>query len=476
MRNTIRNIGIVSATALCSAAAQEGSAVPARQPNVILLFTDDMNYSGPSCYGSRWDMPTPAIDRLAAEGVRCTDAYVSGPTCGPSRMGLMTGRMQTRFGAEFNGPRKEGVGLPLSEKTLADRMKALGYATGLVGKWHLGGDENVGAEYHPHKRGFDYFYGFYGSMVHFFRSAHIFRGMEQVKDEGYLTDILAQESCDFIKRNADRPFFLYTAFNAVHTPLEAAEEDLAAVCDLPPPACDRESLASLKGERLEKMQQKILLRRAMLRGLDRAVARIMQQLKESGLDENTLVIFMNDNGDYTQNLPFSGGKGIAMEGGVRVPFILRWPGRLPAGNTYGEMVSALDILPTAVAAGGGAIDPAWNLDGVDLLPYLNGEEKGIPHEWLFWRMGGNKAARSGTWKLYYSGSSGFGYSDPNPRWSLFNLADDPAEQLDLKAEFPEQFAAMRKAFDAWEAEQAQPLWPFGPSGQMGQWKSVGVKP
>jgi len=447
------------------------------RPNIVLLLADDMNYSGPSCYGERWGMETPAIDRLAAEGVLCTDAYVTSPTCGPSRAGLITGRMQTRFGAEFNGPRAEGVGLPLTETTLATRLKALGYTTGLVGKWHLGGDAEVGAEFHPLQRGFDEFFGFHGSMVHYFRSAHLYRGHENVRVRGYLTDILARESCAFIERHAEEPFFLYVAFNAPHTPLEATEDDLAAVRDLPPPACERDELARLSGDARAVALETIAVRRAMLRALDRAVGHILAQLRNSGQEDETLIIFTNDNGDYTRNLPFRGGKGVCLEGGIRVPLIARWPGRLPAGQVYGEMVSTLDILPTAIVAAGGEIDPAWRLDGVNLLPHLSGETPAAPHEWLFWRMGENRAARKGPWKLYYSGFSGF-YSerhgmsppDPTPDWSLYLLPDDPAEQHDRKNERPEQFAKMREAFEAWEAEQIEPRWPFGPSGEMGQWQ------
>jgi len=446
------------------------------KPNIVLILADDMNYAGPSCYGERWGMETPAIDRLAAEGVLCTDAYVTSPTCGPSRAGLITGRMQTRFGAEFNAPRAEGVGLPLTETTLATRLKDLGYATGIVGKWHLGGDADVGAAYHPLRRGFDEFFGFHGSMVHYFRSAHLYRGHEPVREPGYLTDVLARESCAFIERRAGHPFFLYVAFNAPHTPLEATAEDLAAVRALPPPAGQREALEALPTEDREAALETIAVRRAMLRALDRAVGQIMDQLDQSGLTQDTLVIFTNDNGDYTSNGPFRGGKGVCQEGGIRVPMIWRWPGRLPEGAVYSEMVSTLDIVPTAVAAAGGAIDPDWRLDGVNLLPYLSGDASGAPHEWLFWRMGENRAARNGPWKLFYSGFSGF-YSqrhgmappDPTPNWALFNLAQDPGEKHDLKDKHPERFANMRKAYAEWEAEQVEPRWPFGPSGQMGQY-------
>lgn len=462
-------------------AALTGKASDERLPNVVVLLADDMSFGGASCYGARWGMTTPALDRLAAEGVRCTDAYVTSPTCGPSRAGLVTGRMQTRFGAEFNGPRAEGVGLPLTETTIGSRMQALGYTTGIVGKWHLGGDAEVGAEFHPLRRGFDEFFGFHGSMVPYFRSNALYRDAvpTPVRDPAYLTDMLAREAAAFIERHAQRPFFVYVAFNAVHTPYQATPEDLEAARELPPPPLEAARLAGLDNDERARVLETIAVRRAMLRALDRAVSRIMAQLEDSGVGDDTLVIFTNDNGDWTHNHPYRGGKGVVLEGGVRVPFILRWPEHLPAGDTFGEIVSTLDILPTAVAAAGGEIDPAWQLDGVNLLPYLTGQLQGAPHEALFWRLGQNKGARIGDWKLYYSGfgfyseKHGMAPPDPTPNWHLYHLVGDPAEQFDLKAHFPEKFAELRAIFDAWEAEQAEPRWPFGPSGQMGQWQADG---
>ena len=451
--------------------SQNQSGISPTRPNVIVIFSDDMNYTGPSSYGSKWGIRTPHIDALAAKGVRFTNAYCSAPTCGPSRAGLVTGRYQTSFGHEFNSPRQEGIGLPLDEKTFGDRMKDLGYHTGIVGKWHLGGDENAGEEYHPLNRGFDYFYGFYGSMVHFFRSDHIFRGREQVKDPRYLTDIIAEESCDFIDRNKEEPFFLYVAFNAVHTPLEAAEEDLAYIDSLPH---FKSFLVNSKTMNdTEKALDKARARAAMLRGLDRGVGQITDKLKVLGLEEKTLVIFTNDNGDYNDNGIYSGGKGSCLEGGIRVPFIIKWPEKVEAGKLYDQPVMTLDILPTMVTAGGGDILPDWNLHGVNLLPYMNGEVSGIPHDWLFWRMGGTKAALHGKWKLLHNGKSGYGghgVPEDEAQWLLFDLEADPAEQRDLSLVFPDIYKNMLAEYDNWEANQMEPLWPFGASGQMSQWE------
>jgi arylsulfatase A-like enzyme len=446
------------------------------KPNVVVIFADDMNYKGPSVHGSRWGISTPNIDQLAKEGTRFTNAYVSAPTCGPSRAGLITGRYQTSFGHEFNSPRKEGIGLPLSEKTIGDRMTNLGYKTGIVGKWHLGGDENVGEEYHPLQRGFYYFYGFYGSMVHFFKSDHIFRGTTQVKNPEYLTDIIANESCKFMERNQDEPFFLYSAFNAVHTPLEATLEDMDHIDSLPYFREYVRKKMSYGGSKAAV--EKAKYRAAMLLALDRAVGQITNKLEELSLEDNTLVIFTNDNGDYGHfNSPtlFSGGKGNAKEGGIRVPFIMKWPGHIPAGKVYDGITSTLDVLPTAVVAGGGKIKPEWNLHGVNLLPYVQSDKQGNPHDWLFWRMGGTKASRHGKWKLFYNGNSGyggFGVPEDQARWFLFNLETDPAEQHDLSKVFPGVFEKMKNRYKKWAGKQSEPLWPFGASGQMGQWGEV----
>jgi arylsulfatase A-like enzyme len=440
------------------------------KPNVIVIFSDDMNYTGPSCYGSKWGIKTPFIDQLAEEGVRFTNAYCSAPTCGPSRAGLVTGRYQTSFGHEFNSAREEGIGLPLAEKTFGNRMKELGYSTGIVGKWHLGGDENCGEIYHPLNRGFDYFFGFYGSMVHFFRSSHIFRGREQVKDSRYLTDIIAEESCNFIDRNRENPFFLYVAFNAVHTPLEAAEQDLAFIDSLP--HFEEFLIQSNTIQDNPAAIEKAKLRAAMLRGLDKAVGQITAKLAELGLDENTLVVFANDNGDYNNNGIYSGGKGSCREGGIRIPFILKWPAKLRGGQIFNGMTTTLDVLPTIVSAAGGKILPEWNIHGTNLIPHITGIAGQEPHDWLFWRMGGTKAARNGQWKLLFNGKSGyggFGVPEDEARWLLFNLEADPAEERDLSAVFPEVFSKMLAEYNRWETQQMEPRWSFGASGQMGQW-------
>ena len=241
-------------------------------PNIITIISDDLNYTEPSCYGYRWGIGTPAIDKMADEGVRFTNAYSSAPASGPTRAGLVTGRYQTSFGHEFNSPLKEGIGLPLKQKTFANYMKELGYKTGIIGKWHLGGDENCGEEYHPLNRGFDYFFGFHGASVQYFRSDHLFRGKEKVNNPRYLTDIIAEESFNFIENNRKNPFFLYVAFNAVHTPLQANEEDLKFINNMPHFQNFILNLDNTK-DTLEVLNY-VKTRAAMLVALDRAVGQI----------------------------------------------------------------------------------------------------------------------------------------------------------------------------------------------------------
>jgi arylsulfatase A-like enzyme len=456
-RNFLKKTGALLSLSLVGCTGLDRAVSQGKQkPNIVLLVADDMNYRELSCYGSLWGTETPHIDRLAEGGIRCTHAYVTAPTCAPSRAGLMTGRYQTRFGYEFNSAIKEGVGLSLSEKTMAERLKPLGYYSGIIGKWHLGGGgKGVAEEYHPLNRGFDEFYGFFGSMVHFYRSAHIWKEWVKVRESEYLTDAIARESCDFIERNRDKPFFLYVPFNAVHTPLEAAPEDIEAV-----------KHAGLKEN------SKAHIRAAMLRGLDRAVGRILQALSAAQLEENTLIFFISDNGDYAnQNRYFRGGKGWVSEGGIRVPFIVQWKDKLPAGKVYEEPMITLDILPTAIAAAGGKVESAWNLDGVDLIPFFSsGQTSEIPHEWLYWRIGNERAARHGKWKIYKNGGSGYG-SRPDPAnedWALYDLSIDPTEIRDVKAENSVVFRQMLEHWNTWNSQLSEPGWPFGGSSQMEQ--------
>jgi arylsulfatase A-like enzyme len=408
------------------------------KPNIVLIVADDLGYGDIGCHGGR-QIPTPHIDSLAAHGVRCTSGYVTCPVCSPTRAGLLTGRYQQRFGHEFNpGPpaaAPANFGLPLSEKTLADRLKALGYATGMVGKWHLG----FKPEYHPLSRGFDEFFGFLGG-AHSYVNARadgtnpILRGRETIDEKEYLTDAFTREATAFINRRKDAPFFLYLTFNAVHAPMQAPEKYLAR-------------FGGIRNERRRTYA-------AMLSAMDDGIGQVLDTLRREGLEENTLVFFISDNGgppqaNASRNTPLSGAKGTVMEGGIRVPFLVQWPTKLPQGKVFDAPVVSLDILPTAIAAAGGQIDAGAKLDGVNLLPYLTGENQSPPHDALYWRFGEARAIRSGNWKLVRPVST-------SPQ--LFDLAADVGETKNLAAEKPDVLRDLESRLGKWDAELAKPLW------------------
>ena len=424
--------------------------VPARQPNIIVIVGDDMGYADLGVHGCQ-DIPTPNLDALATGGVRFTNGYVSGPYCSPTRAGLLTGRYQTRFGHEFNpggGESATEKGLPLSETTIADRLKSAGYATGLVGKWHLGNTH----EFHPQQRGFDEFFGFLGG-AHPYRAGEgvaILRGDEPVDEEEYLTDAFARETVDFVERHRESPFFLYLAFNAVHTPMQADDARLKKFASIADPK--RRTYA------------------AMMSAMDDAIGALLAKLEESGLEDNTLVFFISDNGgpvmngtsvNGSNNGPLRGSKRTTLEGGVRVPFFVKWPARIPAGKSYEKPAIQLDFLPTALAAAGVEVLPEWKLDGVDLLPYINGENEESPHGSLYWRFGQQTAIRYGDWKLVkYDPVVDGGRGRATPA-KLYNLADDAGEEHDLFAENPEKAAALQAVWDEWNKGNVPPKWGDG---------------
>ncbi len=413
----------------------------ARKPNILLIVADDLGYAELGVQSSK-DVPTPNIDSIAKNGVRFTNGYVSCPVCSPTRAGLMTGRYQQRFGHEFNpGPLEQAdavFGLPLTEVTLANRLKSLGYATGIFGKWHLG----YRSEMHPQKRGFDQFFGFLGGAHPYLNSGAgsanpILRGTEAVNETEYLTEAFAREAVSFIERHQKAPFFLYLPFNAVHNPLQATEKYLARFGAIPDPR--RRTFA------------------AMLSALDDGVGRVLAALREAKLDKDTLIFFVSDNGGPTPNTtsgnhPLGGYKGQVFEGGIRVPFLAQWKGQLPEGKAYEHPVIALDIHPTAVAAAGGTIPAEAKLDGVNLLPFLNGARKTAPHDRLFWRFGPQAAVRMGDWKLVMQ--------DSEPP-QLYNLAQDVGEKNNLAGQRPDKVKELKAAYDEWNAQLAQPTWQRG---------------
>ena len=420
----------------CLVALSVGSILSAaeRKPNILIFLSDDVGWAEYGFEGAK-DIPTPNIDRIAANGVKFTNGYVSGTYCSPTRAGLMTGRYQTRFGHEFNsgGPH---FGLPLTEKTMADRLKALGYATAAIGKWHLGEEP----KFRPTKRGFDEFYGtlqntsFYNAR-RFVDSRVSEEVTERVADDFYTTDVYGKRAVDWLERVKDQPWFLYLPFNAQHAPLQAPPEYLA-------------KFPHIADEKRRTFA-------AMMACMDDAVGRVMAKVRALGQEENTLVVFFSDNGGPTSvttsnNAPLRGFKSQTWEGGVRVPFCLQWKGRVPAGKVYEHPVIQLDLLPTALAAAGAKIDPAWKLDGVDLLPFLTGKQAGKPHETLYWRFGPQWAVRHGDWKLVMAQ----GATKP----LLIHLANDISEAKDLSAEQPEKAKELRALYDKWNAEQELPRW------------------
>ena len=449
------------------------------KPNIVVILADDLGYAELGCQGAK-DLPTPRIDSLADNGVRFTNGYVSAPVCCPSRAGLLTGRYQTRFGHELNAigiqNLGEDIGLPLGERTLADLLKAQGYSTGLVGKWHLGAH----ASRHPQQRGFDEFYGFLNEGHYYVpkpylgvttwlritknpegpgprlqRGRFVFsdhmgsdeptydlenpmlRGIAPITEPRYLTTALADEAVAFIERNRRDPFFLYLAFNAPHSPLQADDAYMQRFAHV------------------EDIHRRIFL--AMVAHVDDAVGQVLDKLRSIGSEEDTLVFFLSDNGGPTReltssNAPLREGKGRVYEGGLRVPFLVQWKARLPKGKIDQRPVIALDIVPTALAAAAAPL-PA-NLDGVDLTPYLTGEKNDRPHETLYWRYGSRIALRHGDWKLVGLYEQGVGPRD----LELYNLAADLGETTDLAAREPEILSGLKRRLAEHDAQMVPPAW------------------
>ena len=427
---------------------------PSRKPNVIVILADDLGYGDISCYGAP-DVRTPHIDAMAAAGMRLTDGYVSAAVCSPSRAALLTGRCQQRFGHEFNPGSAEreaqiGFGLPASEKILPQYLKPAGYTSAIIGKWHLGARPG----FHPLDRGFDEFYGFLGGANDYLTSSTpgaraagkgnaipskrvhpILRGRAEVAERRYLTDAFAEEAVQFIERNRRRPFFLYLALNAVHSPLHATDR-----------YWDR--FAGIKNERRRIMA-------AMASAMDEAAGAVLRKVRECSLERDSLIFFLSDNGSPIlsgagSNQPLNGEKCTYYEGGVRVPFVAVWPGHIPAGKVYTDPVVSRDILPTALRVAGIAPQQGVELDGVDLLPFLEGGKTHLPHDILCWRAGKGRAVRMGKWKLVEFGD---GYS------KLYDVSADVGEKKDVSAEFPAIRQELQQAWKNWSAKMAPPAWP-----------------
>jgi len=437
-----------------------------RKPNIVLIVADDLGYADVGFHGVK-DIPTPGLDALAAGGIRLTNGYVTGTWCSPSRAALMTGRYQQRFG-DNGHEATPGHGLDLEETTLADRLRAAGYTTGLVGKWHLGEDP----KFHPMQRGFDEFFGFLRGGHNFFPDIpiiifpdrngigedlgqtpegratldhQILRGKELVPEETYLTDAFAREAVSFIRRHEAKPFFLYLSFNAVHTPMQATDDRLKKFASVNHP--------------VRKVYN------AMTLAMDEAVGDVLTQLARSGLEEDTLIFFISDNGGPTlhkyaynasNNSPLRGSKGTTLEAGIRVPFVVSWPGQIASGEQYDEPVIQMDIFPTVLAAAGIDAESEKRLDGINLLPHLHGETSGSPHEALYWRSLGQMAIRRGNWKLVsYFAKMDEGEllrSDPRDEMTplrLYNLKRDIGESQDLSQQQPQVAAELLSLWNQW---------------------------
>ncbi len=461
-----------------------------RPPNIVLILADDLGWNDITVNGggvAGGVVPTPNIDSIAHQGVDLTQGYAGNATCAPSRAAIMTGRYATRFGYEFtpshpifmkmvgeadrglrkpiyfaenakNYPPISSLGVPSSEITVAKLLQKQGYHTVMFGKWHLG----ELPEMRPQAQGFDESLGFLmGAQLYAPDGAPGIQEAKQPwdpidkflwaalpyavsKDGGprfapdkYMTDYLGEQAVDAIKANKNRPFFIYLAFNAPHTPLQATQEDYDA-------------LPMIKDHELRVYA-------AMIRALDRNVGRVLQELKKQGLDDNTLVIFTSDNGGANYiglpelNKPYRGWKATFFEGGIHVPYFMKWPGVLPAGAKFGLPVGHVDIFATAAGAAGATVPTDRVIDGVNLLPFLEGKETGRPHQTLFWRSGDYKVLLDGDWKLQVS-------ERPKKDW-LFNLKDDPTERKNLADAQPDKVKELQTVLTGIDGQQAKPLWP-----------------
>jgi arylsulfatase A-like enzyme len=422
----------------------------ADRPNIILVVADDLGYSDVGFNGCR-DIPTPNIDRIAAQGVRFDAGYVCFSVCSPSRAGMLTGRYPQRFGYERNVlyiPDDPAMGLSRDEELFPGRLQQAGYRTTLLGKWHLGAHPDL----HPLKRGFSEWYGFLGGGHQYHPDSmkikdpmQVFteegsyrtwmnRGLEPVKEGDYLTDALSREAAAFIERNRQQPFFLYLAYNAPHTPLQATPERLE------------------KFKQIGDKQRRTYA--AMVSAVDDGVGRVLETLDKLGLASNTMVIFLSDNGgplhhNGSRNGDLRGMKGTLFEGGIRVPFAIRWPGMIPAGITYTKPVISLDIAATIAGQVAGQSRPKHALDGTDLIPFLTGKSKGAPHDFLYWRHFDQKSyvvLTGDQHKLLRRGDSTY----------LFNLATDRSETRDLAAVEPRLLKKLERERLRWDAQLKPP--------------------
>ena len=436
-------------------AAAPLAAAPARKPNIVFIVADDLGYADLGCYGNS-DVRTPHIDRLASEGVRFTDFVVSWPACTPSRSSILTGRYPQRNGlydmirnnevnwkfqydeASYAVSPEMTLGLDTRELTIGQALKGAAYRTGIVGKW----DSGRARRFLPLQRGFDYYYGFANTGIDYYTHdrygiASMFRDNERIKEEGHATDLFRREALRFVDDNRERPFFLYLPFNAPHS---------ASTFDRGAPQVPERWLQLFKGA----LHAQYL---GLIAQLDDAVGAVLDRLRSHGLENDTLVVFTSDNGGSGpgNNGPLRGGKATLWEGGVRVPMIARWPGRIPKAGMSNEFAASVEFFPTFLAAAGAPLLKGVRLDGFNLLPVMEGKAKSERHE-FFWQRQNDKAARVDRWK----------WLDTQKGGGLYDLSNDVGEKQDLSAERPEVLARLKARWAAWrkEMDDSEPRGPF----------------
>ncbi|WP_205727974.1 sulfatase-like hydrolase/transferase [Flammeovirga pectinis] len=427
------------------------------KPNVIVIICDDLGYQDVGFNGCK-DIPTPNIDKIANNGVKFTNAYVSYSVCGPSRAGFITGRYQQRFGFERNPQYKTedpNMGLPKTERTIATTLKEVDYHSGIIGKWHLGAHKSN----HPLNRGFDEFYGHLGGGHAYFPElltiknsygadleepdsykTWIMKNHTPVKTDKYLTDAFSDQATDFIKRNgkSEDPFFLYLSYNAPHSPLQASEKYLK------------------RFENIKDKKRKTYA--AMVSAVDVGIGQVLEELKKQGIAENTIIYFLSDNGGpETKNASNNGvlkaGKGSVYEGGFRVPFAMCWPGTIKANQTFNKAISSLDIFATAVALSSAPIEKDKPLDGVNLIPFVTGKDNGYPHEVIYLRKFDQEkyAVRYQDYKLIRN------LADNKDVYELYNLSADISETKNIKNELPDKVQQIEDLRISWDAELIDPV-------------------
>ena len=432
--------GGARAQGAASAAARVGGVPGRERPNVLFILADDLGYGDLSCYG-RPDYKTPVLDRFATQGLKFTSNYAVAPVCTPTRCGFITGRYPQRLAVGLEEPltrRSPQVGLPPGHATIGTQLRAAGYATALIGKWHLGWQP----EFNPVRHGFDEFFGVLSGAVDYFTHAaadraetesgapgpDLWENETRVERGGYLTDLLTDRAIDYLSRKHDKPFFLSLQYTAPHSPWEGpGDAGLDHNDHGPGPMAAGGSPAAYA---------------AIMQSLDSNVGRVLAALKRAGRERDTLVVFTSDNGGerYSYNWPFSGAKFSLHEGGTRVPAIARWPGVTPANAVTDQVAITMDWTATILALARAAQDPAYPLDGETLLPTLRGE-RAVHERELFWRTKASGSARIGQWK-YLRDATGE---------HLFDLAVDPGEKAELKAKHADVLARLKGRYDEWAA-------------------------